>query len=305
LWGGSLFLLVFMLPSFAFNLPTLALALFVSGLTVATIEVAMNAKASQIQDQVGHHIMSRCHGFWSIGSTLGALAGGLFAQAGVGFASQQMIAMPFLAAINVWAAVKLRPDAAKTETSGPSFSLPSAALLALSLMPMGCMLAEGAMAEWSAIFAREVILASPFLTAFTFSAFAMAMAFGRLTGDWVVHTFGMRQTLIVSGILTFVGMIAFASSSTLLIAIPAAAITGLGVANVYPVAMTLAGQVSGQGAEKSVASVAFVAFMAFLVGPPIIGTIAHNFGLPLALGLVAPVGLLPIFLLWSGKLKIA
>ncbi len=302
---GALFLMVFILPSFAWNLPSLALALFVSGLSVATIEVAMNAKASQIQEESGHRIMSRCHGFWSIGSTLGALTGGLFAQAGFGFASQQMIVEPLLAAATIWFGLKLQADAAKEETSGPSFSLPSVAILALCIMPLGCMLTEGAMMEWSAIFAREVILASPWLTAVTFAAFAMAMAVGRLTGDWVTHSFGMRRTLIVSALLSFAGLLAFATAGQLGVAIPAAAVVGLGVANVYPIAMTLAGQVPGQQAEKSVASVAFVAFTAFLVGPPVIGSIAQVLGLPFALALVAPVGLLPIFLLWSGRLKIA
>ncbi len=302
---GALFLVVFILPSFAWNLPSLALALFVSGLSVATIEVAMNAKASQIQEESGQHIMSRCHGFWSIGSTLGALTGGLFAQAGFGFASQQLIMEPLLAAATIWFGLQLRSDAAKQKTSGPAFSLPSASILALCLMPVGCMLTEGAMMEWSAIFAREVILASPWLTAVTFATFASAMAFGRLTGDWVTHTFGMRRTLLVSALLSFAGLLVFATAGRLGVAIPAAAIVGLGVANVYPIAMTLAGRLPGQQAEKSVASVAFVAFTAFLVGPPVIGSIAQVLGLPFALALIAPVGLLPIYLLWSGRLKIA
>ena len=302
---GALFLVVFILPSFAWNLPSLALALFVSGLSVATIEVAMNAKASQIQEQSGQNIMSRCHGFWSIGSTLGALTGGLFAQAGFSFASQQLIVEPILAAATIWFGFQLQADVAKQESSGPSFSLPSAAILALCLMPLGCMLAEGAMMEWSAIFAREVILASPWLTAVTFATFAMAMAVGRLTGDWVTHAFGMRRTLVVSALLSCLGLLVFATAGRLGVAIPAAAVVGLGVANVYPIAMTLAGRFPGQQAENGVASVAFVAFTAFLVGPPVIGSIGHILGLPFALALIAPVGLLPVFLLWSGRLKVA
>ncbi len=304
-YAGSGFLIVFILPSLAWSAWSLAAALFISGLSVATIEVAMNAKASQIQEESGLRIMSRCHGFWSIGSTCGALLGGAFAQAGFGFATQQVIVEPLLAAGTIWAAMNLQPDAAKQETSGPSFSLPSAGLVALCVMPLGCMLSEGAMMEWSALFAREVLLASPWLTAVTFAAFAMAMAFGRLTGDWVTHTFGNEKTLITSSFLTSIGLLAFAASGTLAMAIPAAVLVGFGIANVYPVAMTLAGQNPGQLAEKSVASVAFVAFTAFLVGPPVIGIIGHNFGLPVALGLIAPLGLLPFFLIRSGKLRIA
>lgn len=304
IWAGALFLIVFILPSLAWNLVSLALALFLSGLAVATIEVAMNAKASQTQSEIGIRIMSRCHGFWSIGAALGAVTGGLFARAAIPFSTQQLLIEPVLALLTIWAGWNLRPDAPRQETAGPAFALPTAALLALSVMPLGCMLAEGAMAEWSAIFAREIILASPWMTAMTFTSFAVAMAFGRLTGDWVTHTFGMDRTLVVSAILSAVGMLAFATSTTLVIAIPAAVMVGLGIANVYPIAMTVAGQVPGQQAEKSVASVAFVAFMAFLVGPPVIGSIGHNFGLPFGLALIAPVSLLPLVLMASGKLRV-
>jgi MFS family permease len=305
LYAGAGFLLVFILPALAWNGWSLGTMLFLSGLSVATIEVAMNAKASQIQEESGQRIMSRCHGFWSIGSTIGGLAGGAFAQAGISFATQQFLVEPLLAAATVWAALNLPPDATGVRTAGPAFSLPSAAILALCVMPLGCMLAEGAMMEWSALFARDILLASPWMAAVTFAAFAMAMAFGRLTGDWVTHTFGLERTLMVSAALSAVGLVVFASATALAVAIPAAVLVGLGIANVYPIAMTLAGRVPGAAAEKTVAAVAFVAFSAFLVGPPIIGTIGHNFGLPLALGLIAPVGLLPVVMILTGRLKLA
>jgi MFS family permease len=43
LWGGSGFLVSFIAPALAPNALMLGLALFLSGLTIATIEVAMNA----------------------------------------------------------------------------------------------------------------------------------------------------------------------------------------------------------------------------------------------------------------------
>ena len=48
-WGGSVFLLSFIGPGLAPNAVTLGLALFLCGLTIATIEVSMNAKASQTE----------------------------------------------------------------------------------------------------------------------------------------------------------------------------------------------------------------------------------------------------------------
>ena len=82
IWGGSGFLLSFIGPALAPNAVALGLALFLCGLTIATIEVSMNAKASQTERVLGRRIMTRCHAFWSFGTVAGALIGGAFAQRG-------------------------------------------------------------------------------------------------------------------------------------------------------------------------------------------------------------------------------
>ena len=51
-----------------------ALGLFLCGLTIATIEVSMNAKASQTERALGRRIMTRCHAFWSFGTVGGRAA---------------------------------------------------------------------------------------------------------------------------------------------------------------------------------------------------------------------------------------
>ena len=49
--------------------------------------------------------------------------------------------------------------------------------------------------------------------------------------------------------------------------------------------------------ERNVATLALVAFTAFLIGPPAIGTMAHVIGLPWALAVLAPLGLVPLAIL--------
>ena len=50
----------------------------------------------------------------------------------------------------------------------------------------------------------------------------------------------------------------------------------------------------GPRPERNVATLALVAFTAFLIGPPLIGAMAHAVGLPVALALLAPLGLVPL-----------
>lgn len=300
IWGGAGFLLSFIGPALAPNAVALGIALFVCGLTIATIEVAMNAKASQMERAAGRRLMSRCHAFWSFGTVAGALIGGGFAQAGVGFLAQQAILQPVFAAATVLFARQLIADeAAAAGAAEPGFGLPTRALVLLCLIPIGALLIEGAMMEWSALLLREHLGASPFMTALVFSVFALAMALTRLAGDRLADLFGPRPVILRSGLLMGVGMLGFGLSPGLWLSLPMAVVVGVGCANIYPLTMSMAARVPGQRPEQNVATLALVAFTAFLLGPPLIGVAASRFGLPVALALLAPSGLIPLALIGS------
>jgi MFS family permease len=295
--GGAGFLLSFIVPGLAPNAITLGLALFLCGLTIATIEVSMNAKTSQTERVLGRRIMTRCHAFWSFGTVAGALVGGAFAQRETSFLTQQILLQPLFAAATVFFALRLIPDdfepAAQPE---PGFALPPVALLAVCLVPIGALLVEGAMMEWSALLMREWKGASPFVTALTFSMFALAMAVTRLTGDGLAERFEPRAVILVSGLAMAAGIAAFGLAPGLWMSLPAALLVGAGCGNIYPLTMSMVGQLPGPRPERNVATLALTAFTAFLIGPPLIGALAHAMGLPLALALLAPLGLAPLAL---------
>jgi MFS family permease len=308
-WGGSIFLLAFIGPALAWSAPALGFALFLCGLTIASIEVSMNAKASQTERVIGRRIMTRCHAFWSFGTVIGALIAGVFAQRGIPFLTQQLVLQPLFAAATIWFGLRLIPDdpePAEEEEPGRGFALPSTALVLMCLVPIGALLIEGAMMEWSALLMREWKGASPFVTAFAFSVFAVAMAFSRLTGDALAERFGTRAVILCSGASMAVGIVGFALAPGLWMSLPAAALTGAGAGNIYPLTMSIVGQLPGQRPEKNVATLALVAFTAFLVGPPLIGGLAHLIGLPWALAVLAPLGVAPLALVGrTGRAPVA
>ena len=295
--GGAGFLLSFIVPGLAPDAVTLGLALFLCGLTIATIEVSMNAKASQTERVLGRRIMTRCHAFWSFGTVAGALIGGAFAQREIGFLTQQILLQPLFAAATIFFALRLIADdpepAAEPERG---FALPPLPLLAMCLVPIGALLIEGAMMEWSALLMREWKGAGPFVTALTFSVFALAMAVARLTGDRLAERFGPRAVILSSGLTMAAGIAAFGLAPGLAVSLAAALLVGAGCGNIYPLTMSMVGQLPGPRPERNVATLALTAFTAFLIGPPLIGTLAHAVGLPLALALLAPLGLVPLAL---------
>ncbi len=301
--GGAAFFACFIGPGLATNAVWLMFSLFCCGLTIATIEVSMNAKASQTETALGRRIMTRCHGFWSIGTVVGSLIGGAFAQAEISFLTQQLIVQPLFILAHVLFSRRLLADdpAEEPEPEAPvksrGFSLPPAALLLLCLVPIGSLLTEGAMMEWSALLLRENIGATPFATAATFAVFAVSMAITRLSGDRLAEMFGPQKVIYASAVLMAVGIFTFGLAPGLLVAVPAAFVVGLGCGNIYPLAMSMVGQMGGgRRREQNVATLALIAFTAFLIGPPLIGISAKFFGLPVALAMLAPIGLLPLVL---------
>ena len=215
-----------------------------------------------------------------------------------------MILQPIFAAATVWFGLRLIPDdpeVAGAEGERKGFVLPSAALVVMCLVPIGALLIEGAMMEWSALLMREWKGASPFVTAFTFSVFAIAMAFSRLTGDQLAERFGTRAVILCSGLLMAVGIAGFGLAPGLWMSLPAAAFAGAGCGNIYPLTMSIVGQLPGLRPERNVATLALVAFTAFLIGPPLIGGLAHLIGLPWALAVLAPLGIVPLALVRQGK----
>jgi len=301
-WGGSGFLLVFILPGLARNAVSLGLALFLCGLSIATIEVAMNAKASQTERVLGRRIMTRCHAFWSFGTVAGGLIGGLFAQEEIGFATQQLILQPLFAAATIYFASRViadDPDPAPQPEAVPErgLSVPPLALVLLCLVPIGALLIEGAMLEWSALLMREDKGASPLFTGVTFAAFALGMAGSRLSGDGLAERLGTRPVIVASGLLMGAGVAAFGLAPALWVSLVAAALVGIGCGNIYPLTMSMVGRIPSSRPERNVATLALVAFTAFLIGPPAIGTLAHAIGLPWALAVLAPLGLVPLAML--------
>ena len=65
------------LPGLAWDLPSLAVALFFYVSGIAGVEFTMNATADAVEARVGRRIMSSCHGLWSVGNLMGAAVGSL------------------------------------------------------------------------------------------------------------------------------------------------------------------------------------------------------------------------------------
>jgi fucose permease len=274
-----------LLPS-APTLPVLTLTLVVFGAALGTMDVAMNIHGSVVEALYQRPLMSTFHGLYSIGGFVGALISGALAALGMApfdralgpalvlggaaiAAHQWLPAQPHTASRPPRAHVRLR-----------RLSLPMAAL---GLMAFCSLLAEGASGDWSAIYLHKSLGADAAFAATAFAAFSVAMALGRLSGDWLTSRLGATQVLRGGGALAALGL-----TATLLVGRPALAVggfglIGLGLANVVPTVFSAAGRSRSLPPRVAIAAVASTGYAGLLAGPPLIGFVAQAFTLTRAL----------------------
>jgi MFS family permease len=127
------------------------------------------------------------------------------------------------------------------------------------------------------------------------------MAVGRFLGDRLMKMVGYKKLLMINGSFIIVGMslaLVFKLPITVIIGF---SMIGLGVSSVFPVVYIMASKSKSMAPAAALAEVSSVGFTGFLLGPPIIGFIAHEVGLRLSLVVVILLGM--IILLLTQRLK--
>lgn len=264
-------------------------ALTLWGVFQGSLDVSMNTQGIAVERAAGRPIMSGFHGAWSIGGFTGAGLGALAVAAGISLTRQLLVLGILTALVAGWATTRLLPD----QRGQPSehhvqsgFVLRHPVVLVLGAVALACMLCEGAAADWSAVYLRDSLAASPALAGLGYAAFSATMVALRLTGD--------RLLLRVPGRTLLPGLAAIATvgvAAALLLDRPAAALVGfaalgVGLALIIPTAFSAAGRLPGVPAGTAVAAVSALGWVGFVGGPPLIGHLAGLFSLPAALALL-------------------
>ena len=293
------------------NLVVLGAILLVVGAGTGVWDVAMNVAANAVEEQAGRTLMPGFHAWWSLGTVAGAGFGALAAHADlspfVTFGSASLVV-----AVAAALAIPHLPNAHESRTTTTAEGehhvpgrtrrpvIRDVRLIGLGIMCFCAAWAEGAANDWLALMLHDNRDASAAAAAAGFAVFATAMTIGRVAGNKVVNTFGRVPVLRVGAVVATVGVVVLLTVPFLAASYAGALLWGLGIAIAFPLAMSAAGETPGRG-PAAIAMVATIAYTGFLVGPPLIGSIAHATGLDKALWVVA--GLTVAMFLLSGTAR--
>ncbi|MFC9229318.1 MFS transporter [Streptomyces decoyicus] len=280
------------LPPLTHSATTLGLVLLVFGAAYGSLNVAMNSAAVDLISALRRPVMPSFHAAFSLGGMLGAGLGGLIAGS-----LSPTVHLLLLAAIGLLVTAVAgralrahRIPAVPERLPATEGAPPRGAghgrrlVLVFGLIALCTAYGEGAMADWGALHLSQDLAAGPGTAAAGYAVFALAMTVGRLTGTTVVQRFGAARALIAGGTTATAGLLLGALAPTAWTACAGFAVAGLGLANIFPIAIARAGEAGG---PEGVAVASTVGYGGMLLGPPAIGFLAEAVGLPVALTTLA------------------
>ncbi len=269
----------------------LIVAAILFGMINGTLDVVMNAAAAIVEQEDKVIIMSSCHGMFSLGGMIGALLGSLL----IGLEVDALWHLGIVGGLLFVLALVLSPQfhqlpEAVAEEEG--FALPTRPILGLAIIGFCIMLGEGAIADWSALYLKEVLNSNPFLIGLGFAGFNLTMMIGRFYGDTIVPKVGASKVVRYGSLIGGAGIALAIIAPNPIIAILGFILVGVGFACIVPILFRAAANVEGIPAGIGVASVTTTGMLGFLIGPPLIGFIADGFGLKIGLSLVLVLSLI-------------
>ncbi len=290
------FMATLLAPILAWNTPLFFAGTLLLGFASGAANVAINTQATEIERALGRPTMSWFHGFFSLGALAGASIGGAIISAGL---QDGRGAIGLVAILLVGSLVAVRyllpsaPVAAPLkDASRRRFGMPGGMVLGLALLLFFANMVEGAVGDWSSLYLLTVRHLSDGSAASGYAIFSLAMAACRLAGGPVVARLGDKRTVFYGGLVMAVGVAVVVLSPWDFVSPFGFGLVAIGAANAYPVMISAASRAPGTTAGSGVAAAATGALLGFLIGPPMIGFIAHGFGLATAMGLLGVVGLM-------------
>ena len=275
--------------------------LLLAGAAAGTGDMAMNAEGVAVEKVLGRSIMSGLHGMWSVGGLIGAGIGASAAYLGIGAPANLAVMGTVLLVIGVTAGhwlLETEPSA----TEAPRFSLPRGPVLIIGLIGFCAVFAEGACADWAAVYLRRVMQQGEAVAAVAYATFAFSMAAGRLCGDFLVNRYGAVRTVRFAGVIGVLGGMLVVTKVSPAVAALGFGLIGLGVAVVVPLAFSAAGHI-GDHPATAIAGVATISYGSGLAAPGLMGGIAQATSLPISFALVTI--LIGVIALSAGRLSAA
>ena len=277
---------------FATSTLTLVIAVMVFAFTTRIFNISVNTQAITLQKQYDKKIIGSFHGFWSSGGIAGILFSTLFLALNVSMQLHFIIIGVISLLVTCYSYQFLLKGDRSTTGNKLVLSKPDPYIFYLGLIVFFSAICEGGMFDWSGIYFQEVIRVKIFT--YGYLIFMTFMALSRFISDVIIDRMGMASMYIMSAAFIIMGILLAIIFPYFWTAMIGFSLVGFGTAAVVPMSYALAGQSKKYSPGMAISIIATYSITGMLLGPPLIGYLAHAFGLRASFVVFALCGLMLI-----------
>ncbi len=282
------------------NRPMCWISLYGLGLVSFLNGVSSNATVNMMEQKYDRLLMSTCHALYSLGGFVSAGFAALMFAIAVPSGWQIVIMAAVIVVVNICNRHHLLANK-EIIHSGSGLKLPSLSILSISFICMVLFMAEGCVADWSAIYFKEVMDAPKALISLGYAGFSIAMTVGRLNGDSIVAALGNKKTVIAGALTAAAGFLMVVATEYIGVAITGYVIIGFGCSGIVPILFRASANIPGVSKVEGFAMVTTGGLIGFLAGPSVIGIISEKASLSKGLSLLIIMMIMAAIVAWRNK----
>jgi MFS family permease len=252
--------------------------------------IAMNTQSITIQKKYEKKIVGSFHGLWSAGGLLGVLFSTIMVKNNIAIQLHLFAVAIFIVIISLSVFSYTLKNDKSTFGNKLIFGKPDPFIFYLGMLVFFAAICEGGMFDWSGVYFKEV-MNEPVFT-YGYLLFIAAMAFSRFYSDRLMDVIGLQKTYIFSSILIAMGILIAITFPYFYPALLGFCLVGFGTAAIFPMTFMLAGTSKKYSPGMAISIISTYATVGMLIGPPLVGYVAHAFGLKNAFYIFVFAGLL-------------
>jgi Major Facilitator Superfamily len=262
--------------------------------------VSVNTTVGFLEKQYKRRMMSTCHGMYSLGGGISAALATIFFALHLSPAVQILFVAAAIMMIIFFNRTHLLSHD-RIMHSGSGLRFPSLSILSISFICMVVFMAEGCVADWSAIYLKESLHGAKEIIGLGYAGFSAAMTIGRLNGDNIITRFGSKRVVMSGALLAAAGFLIVVIAPLVSIAIAGYILIGFGCCCIVPVLFSAATRIPNVSAVEGFAMVTTGGLLGFLAGPSLIGVISENVNLSAGLSLLILLMTTVAIIAWKNK----
>lgn len=301
--GFVLHAVFLLLISLTQSILQLIVVLFMFAFFMRIFNISMNTQSITLGKQFTKRINGTFHGLWSIGGIAGVGITTLMIALDISIQWHFVLVSIGASLLSILGFRYLLTDDKSCTGNNLKFGKPDKQILLLGVIIIFAAICEGGMFDWSGVYFKEVIKVEIFTIGYLI--FMTCMALSRFISDFLMTRFGMKATYTFSSLVMTFGMLLAIIFPNFWPAIIGFSLVGFGTAAVFPMTFLLAGTSERYSPGMALSLIATYAMVGILLGPVIIGYLAHAFNLRISFLFLAIAGfsILPVSRYYFSKFK--